>query len=58
MAKLKTPLLTVDALIIYEKNNLILIRRTNPPFQGVLALPGGLRRYWRNRGRCLYSRSL
>jgi len=41
MPKPETPLLTVDAVIIYEKNNLILIRRKNPPFQGILALPGG-----------------
>lgn len=37
----KTPLLTVDAVIIYEKENIILIRRKNPPFQGEYALPGG-----------------
>ncbi|MFX1586792.1 MAG: NUDIX domain-containing protein [Promethearchaeota archaeon] len=41
MPKPETPLLTVDAVIIYEKTNLIFIRRKNPPFQGVLALPGG-----------------
>ena len=35
-----TPLLTVDAVIIYE-NKLVLIRRRNPPFQGQFALPGG-----------------
>jgi len=37
----KTPLLTVDAVIIYEGDKLILIRRKNPPSQGELALPGG-----------------
>ncbi|MFX0034656.1 MAG: NUDIX domain-containing protein [Candidatus Hermodarchaeota archaeon] len=37
----KTPLLTVDAVILYEKNNIILIRRKYPPFQGEYALPGG-----------------
>ncbi len=42
MPKPKTPLLTVDALILYKnKKNIILIRRKNPPFQGDLALPGG-----------------
>lgn len=41
MSKPKTPLLTVDAIIIYQKDNLILIRRKNPPYQGKLALPGG-----------------
>lgn len=35
-----TPLLTVDALIIYE-GKIVLIRRKNPPFKGLYALPGG-----------------
>jgi 8-oxo-dGTP diphosphatase len=35
-----TPLLTVDALIIFE-GKLVLIRRRNPPFKDCLALPGG-----------------
>ena len=37
----KCPLITADAVIIYEKDNIILIRRKNPPFQGDYALPGG-----------------
>ncbi len=41
MSRPKTPLLTVDAVILYNKSNLILIRRKNPPFKGELALPGG-----------------
>ena len=41
MPKPVTPLLTADAVILYKKNNIILIRRKNPPFQGQLALPGG-----------------
>ena len=41
MPKPITPLLTVDAVIIYNKTNIILIRRKNPPFQGEYALPGG-----------------
>ncbi len=42
MPKPITPLLTVDAVIlINNKNDLVLIRRKNPPFQGELALPGG-----------------
>ncbi len=35
-----TPLLTVDALIIYE-GKLVLIKRRNPPFVNQFALPGG-----------------
>ncbi len=41
MPKPVTPLLTVDAIIVYKKDNLVLIRRKNPPFKGYLALPGG-----------------
>lgn len=41
MPKPITPLLTVDAVIVYEQDKLILIRRKNPPYQGQLALPGG-----------------
>ncbi|MFX0033047.1 MAG: NUDIX domain-containing protein [Candidatus Hodarchaeota archaeon] len=40
MPKRETPLLAVDAIITYN-NNLVLIRRKNPPFKGDLALPGG-----------------
>jgi len=37
-----TPLIAVDAVILMNnKQDLILIRRKNPPFQGELALPGG-----------------
>ncbi len=42
MSRPVTPLLAVDAVILYNKTNIILIRRKNPPFQGELALPGGL----------------
>jgi len=35
-----TPLLTVDAVILYD-NKLVLIRRLNPPFENEFALPGG-----------------
>ena len=41
MPKPETPLLTVDAIILYEDSNIVLIRRKNPPYQGELALPGG-----------------
>lgn len=41
MPRPKTPLLTVDALIIYKKDKIVLIRRKNPPYKGQLALPGG-----------------
>ncbi len=35
-----TPLLAVDALIIYQ-GKLVLIKRKNPPYQNQYALPGG-----------------
>lgn len=41
MSKPITPLLTVDAVIRYDINKVILIRRKNPPFKGQYALPGG-----------------
>ena len=41
MPKPVTPLLTVDAVILFKKDSLILIRRKNPPFKGEYALPGG-----------------
>lgn len=37
---IKTPLLTVDALIIYEEK-IVLIKRKNSPYEGMFALPGG-----------------
>ncbi|MFW9823045.1 MAG: NUDIX domain-containing protein [Candidatus Thorarchaeota archaeon] len=37
-----TPLVAVDAVILFNnKQDIILIRRKNPPFKGELALPGG-----------------
>ena len=36
----ETPLLTVDALIIYE-GKIVLIKRENPPYKDQYALPGG-----------------
>ena len=42
MPKPKTPLLTVDAVIlINKKEDIVLIRRKNPPFKNSYALPGG-----------------
>jgi len=41
MLKPITPLVAVDAVIKYQKNFIVLIRRKNPPFKGELALPGG-----------------
>jgi len=42
MPKPITPLVAVDAVILMNnKQDLVLIRRKNPPFQGELALPGG-----------------
>jgi 8-oxo-dGTP diphosphatase len=37
---MKTPLLAVDAVILFE-DGIVLIRRLNPPYQGFYALPGG-----------------
>jgi len=37
---MKTPLLAVDSVIFFE-GGVVLIRRSNPPFQGCYALPGG-----------------
>ncbi|MGC9514608.1 NUDIX domain-containing protein [Methanocrinis sp.] len=37
---MKTPMLAVDALILFGEG-IVLIRRENPPYQGSYALPGG-----------------
>ncbi len=37
---MKTPLLAADALILFD-GGIVLIRRTNSPYQGFYALPGG-----------------
>jgi len=36
----RTPLLAVDAVIIFQEG-IVLIKRDNPPYQGCYALPGG-----------------
>ena len=41
MAKPKTPLLTVDAVVFDAKGRLLLISRKFQPFAGAYALPGG-----------------
>ncbi|TXT59370.1 MAG: ADP-ribose pyrophosphatase [Promethearchaeota archaeon] len=41
MPRPETPLLTVDAVILFDSDNLVLIKRKNPPFKGQYALPGG-----------------
>lgn len=41
MPKPKTPLLTVDCVVLNAAGEMLLIRRKNPPFQDALALPGG-----------------
>jgi 8-oxo-dGTP diphosphatase len=37
---MRTPLLAVDAIIIYQEG-IVLINRDRPPYQGRYALPGG-----------------
>jgi 8-oxo-dGTP diphosphatase len=40
VSSMRTPLLAVDSVILFE-NGVVLIKRKNPPFQGSYALPGG-----------------
>ena len=40
MNDMKTPLLAVDAVILFC-DGIVLINRDNPPYQGCFALPGG-----------------
>lgn len=37
----KTPLLAVDCVVIGLNTHILYIRRKNPPYEGMLALPGG-----------------
>ena len=41
MARPRTPLLTVDCVILNSAGSPLLIRRKNPPFKDAFALPGG-----------------
>jgi 8-oxo-dGTP diphosphatase len=40
MKSIKTPLLAVDAVILFQ-GGVVLIRRENPPYKGCYAFPGG-----------------
>ena len=37
----KTPALTVDYVVLDRQQRLLVVRRGNPPFKGMYALPGG-----------------
>ena len=37
----KTPALTVDCVVLDRQQRLLVVRRKNPPFKGMYALPGG-----------------
>ena len=41
MTEERGPSLTVDAVIEFPEEKMVLIRRKNPPFEGMWALPGG-----------------
>lgn len=41
MPPLKTPLLTVDCVVLNPRGEVLLIQRKNEPFKGHFALPGG-----------------
>ncbi len=41
----KKPTLSVDAIIVRKDDSIILVKRKNPPFEGMFALPGGHVKY-------------
>lgn len=41
MSPPKTPLLTVDCVVVDPARGVLMVRRKNPPFKGQYALPGG-----------------
>ncbi|MDD1774979.1 MAG: NUDIX hydrolase [Methanobacterium sp.] len=45
MVFINKPVLTVDALILYDEDSIVLIKRKNEPYKGLWALPGGFVEY-------------
>jgi 8-oxo-dGTP diphosphatase len=41
----RSPALTVDIIIIRKDGSIVLVKRLNPPFQGMWAIPGGFVEY-------------
>jgi len=42
---IRRPLLTVDVVVRRRDNSVVLVKRSNPPFKGFYAIPGGFVEY-------------